>query len=349
MRIKLSILRNESNQVNSTVDQTILVVGGAGYIGSHMSLALQKAGYRVVVLDNLSKGHRDAVIGAELVEADMADKAAVSAIFDQHAISAVMHFASFIEVGESVRLPAKYYQNNVAATLNLLDVMLAHQVKRFIFSSTAAVYGEPQYTPMDEAHPLAPVNPYGRSKLMVETILKDYARSDDLQYAVLRYFNAAGADPEGRLAERHEPESHLIPLVLQSALGLRKAITIFGGDYSTPDGTCLRDYVHVSDLGQAHLLALEALQQGCRDMTYNLGTGQGYSVQEVIETARKVTGREITVIHGERRDGDPAALIANPTAAMKALNWQPQFSSLEIIIRHAWQVMQTSNQIADAV
>lgn len=314
----------------------ILVVGGAGFIGSHMVLALQTAGHEAVVLDNLSKGHSDAVGDAELIVADMADKKRLAALFASRRFTAVMHFASFIEVGESVQFPAKYYQNNVAATLNLLDVMLAHDVKHFIFSSTAAVYGEPQYSPIDEAHPIAPINPYGRSKWMVEEIMKDYAKSDGLRYAILRYFNAAGAHPSGRLRERHEPESHLIPLVLQTARGKRETITVNGRDYATADGTCVRDYVHVSDLCSAHLLALEALFNKQPDIICNLGTGQGFSVQQVIDVARKVTGQPIPIIEGMRRAGDPAVLVADATLAKRLLNWRPQYADLETIIQHAW-------------
>lgn len=323
-----------------TNQQTILVVGGAGYIGSHMVLALREAGYRVVVLDNLSKGHAEAVLDAELIVGDMSDSAVLARIFTQYPIMGVMHFASFIEVGESVRLPAKYYQNNLAATLNLLDAMLKHDVKTFIFSSTAAVYGEPQYTPIDEKHPLAPINPYGRSKWMVEEILKDYSHSDGLRFASLRYFNAAGADPEGRLGECHEPESHLIPLVLQVALGKRDDINVYGNNYPTPDGTCLRDYVHIVDLCQAHLLALQQLVAGERQIICNLGTGKGFSVQEVIEMARQVTGHAIPVKQIERRPGDPAILVANADKAKNMLGWQPAFEELEMIIKHAWHFAQ---------
>ena len=268
-----------------TDTREILVVGGAGYIGSHMVLCLQRAGFKPVVFDNLSKGYRDAILDAEFIQGDIADEKVVSHLFKTHSFSAVMHFASFIEVAESVQFPAKYYQNNVAATLNLLEVMLKNKVNRFVFSSTAAVYGEPQYTPIDEAHPISPINPYGRSKRMVEEILKDVAQSDGLQYAILRYFNAAGADSEGLVGERHKPESHLIPLILEVASRKRKAITIYGRDYPTNDGTCIRDYVHVLDICAAHLLALKALQNGKKELLYNLGTGHGFSVQQVIQVS----------------------------------------------------------------
>lgn len=316
--------------------KTILVVGGAGYIGSHMVLALTQAGFQPVVLDNLCKGHRHAVVGAKLVEGDMGDKGLLANVFDEYQVTAVMHFGGFIEVGESVKWPGKYYQNNTAATLNLLEVMREKNVRKMIFSSTAAVYGEPLYTPIDEKHPLAPINPYGTSKWMVERMLQDYAKSDGLQFAILRYFNAAGADPAGQLGECHEPESHLIPLVLQVAAGKREAITVYGQDYPTPDGTCVRDYIHVTDLCVAHLLALEALETPSASYIYNLGNGQGYSVQQVIEAARRITGHAIPVREGERRQGDPAVLVADATRAKQELLWEPKYSALDTIIQHAW-------------
>jgi UDP-glucose 4-epimerase len=303
-----------------------------------MVLALQQTGYKPIVLDNLSKGHRDAVLGAELVVGDMADRALLADLFNEHRFSAVMHFASYIEVAESVQFPMKYYQNNVAATLVLLEVMLQHKVSDFIFSSTAAVYGEPKYTPIDEAHPLAPINPYGHSKRMVEEILRDLAVSDGLRYATLRYFNAAGADPSGRLRERHEPESHLIPLILQVAADERSHLNVYGRNYPTVDGTCVRDYVHVADICEAHLLALKALQVGHDNIICNLGTGHGYSVQQVINTARKVTGHAIPAIDAAPRAGDPAILVADASFAKKILHWQPTYSDLEMIIQHAWDV-----------
>jgi UDP-glucose 4-epimerase len=319
---------------------SILVVGGAGYIGSHMVLALQEAGWHVVVLDNLSKGYRDAVIDAELVVGDMADKQVLQRLFQQYPFEAVMHFGALIEVGESVRLPALYYQNNLLATLQLLDVMREHQVNRFIFSSTAAVYGEPQYTPIDELHPRSPINPYGRSKSMVEDILHDYARAYGLQFAILRYFNAAGSDPLARIGERHEPESHLIPLVLQVAAGKRDHIRVNGRDYPTPDGTCIRDYIHVSDICSAHLLALQSLLKHSQNIVCNLGNGVGYSVQQVIKAARRVTGHVIPVMEGERRLGDPAILVADATWARRELQWNPSYPALDDIVSHAWRYMQ---------
>lgn len=317
----------------------ILIVGGAGYIGSHMVDCLERAGYMPIVLDDLSTGHRDAVHNAELIVGDIADSKLLDDLFTKHQFAAVMHFASFIQVGESVVNPAKYYQNNVGGTLQLLTTMLKHQVKNFIFSSTAAVYGEPKYTPIDEVHPIAPINPYGHSKRMIEVMLEDFSKAYDFNFVSLRYFNAAGADPEGHFSERHEPETHLIPLVLQAASGKRKSITIYGQDYPTLDGSCVRDYIHVTDLCSAHLLALQALFAGKPSAFYNLGTGHGFSVQQVIDTAREVTQREIVVSKGERRPGDPAVLVADPSRAIQELNWQPRYSDLKTIITHAWRVM----------
>jgi UDP-glucose 4-epimerase len=291
----------------------------------------------VTKLDNLSAGYRDAVLCGELVQGDMADKALLNLVFAKGQFDAVMHFASFIQVGESVVQPAKYYANNVVNTLQLLDVMLAHGVKQFIFSSTAATFGEPQYVPIDEAHPQHPINPYGRSKLMVEQALADYDTAYGLKSVCLRYFNAAGADPEGQLGERHEPETHLVPLVLQAASGRRAHILVFGRHYDTPDGTCIRDYIHIVDLCEAHWLALQHLAQGGASEAFNLGNGQGFSVQEVIDTARQVTGRAIAVQEGPRRAGDPARLVADATRARQVLGWQPQFADLATIIAHAWQ------------
>jgi UDP-glucose 4-epimerase len=315
----------------------LLVVGGAGYIGSHMVKHLLRRGCDVVTFDNLSTGHRDAVLGGEFVLGDLADRAALDALFTQYQFDAVFHFASFIQVGESVKEPAKYYANNVVNTLKLLDAMVAHGVGRFVFSSTAAVYGEPAYTPIDEAHPKQPINPYGKTKWMVEQILEDYDRAYGLRSIALRYFNAAGADPEGQLGERHDPETHLIPLVLQAASGRRPHISVFGRDYDTPDGTCIRDYIHVADLADAHWLALDKLIQGADSAAYNLGNGNGFSVQQVIDTAARVTGRPIPVVDAPRRDGDPARLVADSTAARQALNWQPARFDLESIIEDAWK------------
>jgi UDP-glucose 4-epimerase len=314
----------------------VLVVGGAGYIGSHMVKALTNAGHDVVTLDNLCTGHRDSVRYGRLFEADLQDCAALDGLLATEWFDGVMHFASFIEVGESVTDPAKYYRNNVANTQNLLDSIVRHGLKRFIFSSTAAIFGKPEYIPIDEEHPKRPLNPYGRTKLMVEEMLADYDRAYGLKSVSLRYFNAAGADPHGELGERHEPETHLIPLVLQAACSSRVAITLFGTDYDTPDGTCIRDYIHVSDLCDAHLLALESLLAGQGSAAYNLGNGNGYSVREVIEAAREVTQQPIRIIEGARRPGDPDRLVANSRLARERLGWKPRFTDLEQIIAHAW-------------
>ncbi|EIJ43517.1 UDP-glucose-4-epimerase [Beggiatoa alba B18LD] len=317
--------------------KTILVVGGAGYIGSHIVKQLLKAGYHVVIFDNLSTGYRKAVLGGEFFLGDLANRDDLQRVFQTYSIDAVMHFASFIQVGESVHQPNKYYQNNVVNTINLLDIMLAHGVKACIFSSTAAIFGEPQIIPIDEKHPKNPANPYGRTKWMVEQILADYDKAYDLRAICLRYFNAAGADPECQLGECHEPETHLIPLVLQTASGRRKSITVFGQKYDTPDGTCIRDYVHIQDLCQAHILALEQLLQGASSAEYNLGNGEGFSVREVIETAQQVTQRAINVIYGDNRAGDTARLVADARKARQELGWNPQFADLKTIIQHAWQ------------
>ncbi len=313
----------------------VLVVGGAGYIGSHMVKMLNQQGAIVTVLDDLSSGHRDAVLYGDFVHGDMADRALLDGILSQ-GFDAVMHFASFIQVGESVQHPDKYYQNNVVKTLGLLDAMRAHGVERFIFSSTAATFGEPQYCPIDERHQQQPINPYGRTKLMVEQVLADYEKAYGLRSVCLRYFNAAGADAEGKLGERHDPETHLIPLVLQAASGRRPNIGVFGRDYDTPDGTCIRDYIHIEDLCSAHWLALQSLMGGAASQAYNLGNGQGFSVQEVIDTAQQVTGRPIAVVNGPRRAGDPARLVADASLIRQKLGWKPRYADLATIISHAW-------------
>lgn len=314
----------------------ILVVGGAGYIGSHMVKMLGQQGCSVTTLDDLSSGHRDAVVCGDFVQGDIGDRAVLGAVLAQ-GFDAVMHFASFIQVGESVQEPAKYYRNNVAHTLALLDAMRGHGVMQFIFSSTAATFGEPQYSPIDELHPQQPINPYGRTKLMVEQVLADYEKAYGLRSVCLRYFNAAGADPGGQLGERHEPETHLIPLVLQAASGRRPHIGVFGRDYDTPDGTCIRDYIHIEDLCSAHWLALLSLVGGANNQAYNLGNGQGFSVQEVIDTAQQVTGRPIAVVNGPRRAGDPARLVADSRLVREKLGWQPRYAELATIVAHAWQ------------
>ena len=314
----------------------VLVTGGAGYIGSHMVKALLRHGAEVVVFDNLSNGYRDAVLGGVLVEGDILDQQQLKQLFARFKFDAVMHFASLIQVGESVQLPAKYYSNNVGGTLQLLEAMRAARVGRFIFSSTAAIFGEPQYTPIDESHPKTPINPYGFSKWVIERALADYELAYGLRSVCLRYFNAAGADPDGELGERHEPETHLIPLVLQVASGRRPAVSIFGTDYPTPDGTCVRDYIHVDDLCQAHLLALEALTANERSASYNLGNNQGFSVRAIIEAAEQVTGKRIAVTEAPRRAGDPAVLVADSKKAMAELGWRPRYNDLNTIVRHAW-------------
>ncbi len=314
----------------------ILIVGGAGYIGSHMAKGLFDAGHEIVTLDNLSGGFRDAVSGGKFVFGDLCDRQLLDSVLAAHSFDGVMHFASFIQVGESMSHPSKYYRNNVANTVNLLDAMIKHGVMRLIFSSTAAIFGEPNYVPIDEEHPKIPRNPYGRSKWMVEQILSDYERAYGLRHTCLRYFNAAGADPSGRLGERHDPETHLIPLVLRAASGRWPAIKVFGTDYDTPDGTCIRDYVHVTDLCNAHLLALQRLMDGGRSRAYNLGNGNGFSVKQVIEAARKISGRNIAVTEGPRRDGDPARLVADSKRAQTELGWRPRHPDLDTIIAHAW-------------
>ncbi len=318
---------------------TILVAGGAGYIGAHAVLALQQAGYGVLVLDNLVYGHRElveTVLQAELVVGDMGDRSLLDHLFASHNIAAVMHFAAYAYVGESVTEPAKYYRNNVVATLTLLEAMLAAHVKQFVFSSTCATYGVPKTVPIPEDHPQEPINPYGMTKLMVEKILADFDRAYGLKSVCFRYFNAAGADPAGRLGEDHNPETHLIPLVLQTALGRRESISIFGTDYPTLDGTCIRDYIHVTDLAAAHVLGLKYLLKGGDSAAFNLGNGNGFSVRQVIAAAREVTGQEIKTVELDRRPGDPPTLIGSSEKARTTLGWQPQYAALQEIIRHAW-------------
>ncbi|BAU07509.1 UDP-glucose 4-epimerase GalE [Fischerella sp. NIES-3754] len=319
---------------------TILVTGGAGYIGSHAVSALLQAGYEVLILDNLVYGHRDLVekvLQVELVVGDTSDRALLDQLFQSRDIAAVMHFSAYAYVGESVTDPAKYYRNNVVGTLTLLEAMLAASVNKFVFSSTCATYGVPQIIPIPENHPQNPINPYGATKLMVERILSDFDTAYGLKSVIFRYFNAAGADPNGKLGEDHNPETHLIPLVLQTALGKRESISVFGTDYPTADGTCIRDYIHVNDLADAHVLGLEYLLRGGDSEVFNLGNGNGFSVKEVIDTAKSITGRDLKVVECDRRPGDPPVLIGSSDQARKILNWQPQYSSLKEIITHAWQ------------
>ncbi len=318
----------------------ILVTGGAGYIGSHTVLALLQAGYEVIILDNLVYGHRDLVenvLQVELIEGDTGDRSLLDNLFSTRNIAAVMHFSAYAYVGESVTDPAKYYRNNVVGTLTLLEAMLAASIKKFVFSSTCATYGVPEVVPITEDHPQNPINPYGYTKLMVERILSDFHRAYDFKSVRFRYFNAAGADPQSRLGEDHNPETHLIPLVLQTALGKREFISIYGTDYPTPDGTCVRDYIHVNDLADAHVLGLKYILDGGDSEVFNLGNGNGFSVKEVIETAKLVTGREIAVKECDRRPGDPPSLIGSADKARKILNWQPQYSSMKDILVHSWQ------------
>ena len=332
----------------STHPARILVVGGAGYIGSHMVKRLSQAGCALTTLDNLSGGFAEAVCAGEFVKGDLADRPLLEALMHRGRFDAVMHFASFIQVGESVAQPARYYQNNLVNTLQLLDAMRSNGVNRFIFSSTAATFGEPRYVPIDEAHPQQPINPYGCSKRMVEQVLEDYDRAYGLKSVCLRYFNAAGADPDGELGERHEPETHLIPLVLQAASGRRPHVTVYGRDYDTPDGTCIRDYIHVSDLCEAHWLALQSLLADGPSQAYNLGNGQGFSVQQVIDAAERLTGARIRVLEGPRREGDPARLVADARLAQKRLGWRPRLSELDTIVQTAWRWEQKMAQRAGA-
>lgn len=316
-----------------------LVTGGAGYIGSHMALVLLRAGHEVVVVDDLSSGHRDAVpAGATFVEASVADRIRMGEVLRRHGVDAILHFAARIQVGESVRDPRLYYQGNVAASIALLESALDAQVGRFVLSSTAAVYGDPVRVPIDEDHPTAPINPYGDTKLAIERMLGAYGPAYGLRWAALRYFNAAGADVQAALDERHDPETHLLPIVIDVALGRREAVTVFGHDYDTPDGTCVRDYIHVLDLCEAHLVALEHLASGSEVGALNLGTGQGHSVEQVIDTVQRVSGREVRVVRGPRRPGDPPRLVASPERAARILRWRAKRQSLEEIVRDAWQV-----------
>lgn len=315
----------------------ILVTGGAGYIGSHINKELNKQGYETVVIDNLSYGHEDFVKWGALERVDLSNSREIRKVFQNYPIDAVMHFAAFTYVGESVEDPQKYYLNNLRNTLNLLKVMLEFEVEKIVFSSTCATYGDPLEIPITEDHPQNPISPYGRGKFMVEQVLRDYSQAYGLKYASLRYFNAAGADPDGELGESHQPETHLIPLILDAALGRREDIKIFGTDYPTPDGTCIRDYIHVTDLADAHIKALEYLENSGKSEVFNLGNGNGFSVREVIEEARKVTGRKITAVETDRRPGDPPILIGSSKKAREILKWEPKFDDLSQIISTAWE------------
>lgn len=319
----------------------LLITGGAGYIGSHTVKHLLAAGEKIVVLDNLVFGHREALPLDRLtfVQGEMSDAALVESIFAEHKPEAVLHFAAYAYVGESVEQPLKYYRNNLAAPLTVLDAMQRHGCRRFIFSSTCATYGNPVRVPMDESHPQEPVNPYGASKLMLERVLKDCEPAWGLKSVSLRYFNASGCDPAGEIGEDHDPETHLIPRILMAAAGEIDAITVFGADYPTPDGTCIRDYIHVVDLARAHALALDYLRSGGDSTTVNLGTGRGFSVKEIIAVAEQVTGRKIPVSYGPRRAGDPPELVANPAQAKAVLGWEADFKEPRQHIESAWKWM----------
>jgi UDP-glucose-4-epimerase GalE len=314
---------------------SVLVTGGAGYVGSHAAKALHDAGHRVVVFDNLVAGHREAVRYGELVEGDITDVAAVRSALRRHDVFAVMHFAAFLDVGESVRAPARYYRNNVVGALSVLEAMVAEQRRYFVFSSTCATYGEPIETPIAETHPQRPINSYGETKLAVERALVHFERAYRLGWIALRYFNAAGADPDGEVGEDHTPEIHLIPRAIHAAMG-GPGLEVFGVDYPTPDGTCLRDYIHVSDLADAHVGALHTLVETGRSDAYNLGTGRPHSVREVIDAVQRVTGFTVPWTIGPRRPGDPAVLVAAPQKARAALGWTAKFPDLETIISTAW-------------
>jgi UDP-glucose 4-epimerase len=318
---------------------TILVTGGAGYIGSHTVLALQNQGYHIIVVDNLIYGHRELIEifpAVKLIVGDINDAQLLKNIFSTYDITAVIHFAAYAYVGESITDPRKYYRNNVVGSLTLLEAMVDHGINKIVFSSTCATYGIPDTVPITEDQLQNPINPYGTSKLAVEKILLDFSQAYGFKSVIFRYFNAAGADPKGRVGEDHTPETHLIPLILYTALGKRSQINIYGTDYSTPDGTCIRDYIHVSDLAQAHILGLEYLLQGGNTNIFNLGNGNGFSVREMIETAQLVTNRPIKVLEGDRRPGDPPILVGSSTKAHRILGWQPQYPLAKDILHHAW-------------
>ena len=320
---------------------SVLVTGGAGYIGSHAVKALHAAGHRVIVYDNLSAGHREAARFAEaFIEGDIHDTARLREAFQDHDVDAVMHFAAWLSVGDSVRDPAGYYRNNVVGALSVLDAMVAEQVTRLVFSSTAAVFGNPVETPITEDHPKHPINAYGETKLAIERALPHYERAYGLTAVVLRYFNAAGADPDGQLGEDHDPELHLIPRAIDAALG-RDTFQIFGDDYDTPDGTCLRDYIHVTDLADAHLRALESLRAGGPSASYNLGNGRPTSVKDVVGSVARVVGHDVPVTLGPRREGDPGVLFASSDRLKRELGWRPRFEDIDTIVRTAWQWRET--------
>ncbi len=317
--------------------RVVLVTGGAGYVGSHACKALARAGYTPISVDNLSRGNRWAVKWGPLINANIGDPAALDRVILTHQPEAVLHFAAFAYVGESVREPALYYRNNVIGTLTLLECMRRHHVDKIVFSSSCATYGLPRKLPIPERHPQLPINPYGRTKLAIESALRDFAQAYGLKSVSLRYFNAAGADEDGEIGELHKPETHVIPLALEAAAGVVSGFTINGREHETPDGTCIRDYIHVDDLARAHVLALEALEGGHGAHAYNLGTGSGFSVQQVVDTVKKVTGKDFKVDYGPARRGDPPVLVADATLARNRLQWRPKFNDLEPIVRSAWR------------
>lgn len=319
--------------------KTVLVTGGAGYIGSHTVRLMADQGYRILVLDNLVYGHQEAILNTdvELVKGDIGDEALLKELFQKHQFEAVLHFAAYAYVGESVTHPNKYYVNNVAKPLTLLKTMIDHDCLKFIFSSTCATYGNPEYMPLDESHPQKPVSPYGKSKFLLEQIIKDYELAYGLKHVFLRYFNASGAAEDGLIGEDHDPETHLIPLILDAVTGDRPPIKVFGTDYPTADGTCIRDYIHVNDLGDAHIKALEYLRNGGGSIACNLGTGSGYSVLEVIKATEEVTGKSVPYETADRRPGDATKLVADAKLAFEQLGWDPKYKDVKDIIRTAWQ------------
>ncbi len=342
---RIDFRSNHSKTIKDGNVTKVLITGGAGYIGSHVVKALGEKGFTVLVYDNLSKGHKDAVLYGEMVVGDLSDTKLLDHTIEEFRPDAVMHFAAFIEVGESVIDPIKYYHNNVANTLNLMKALARSRVDKVIFSSSAAVYGSPEKVPIPEEESIKPINPYGRSKAFIEKILNDMSTASQFRSISLRYFNAAGADPAGRIGERHLPESHLIPLILKVAKGQGDTVKIYGSDYPTPDGTCVRDYIHVEDLADAHVSCLIYLLGGGRSDVYNCGYGHGYSVREVVEVAKKVTGMDFPVREVERRAGDPPVLVADSSKLKQKLGWQPKYDDLKFIIRTAWDWEKKQRQL----
>lgn len=326
-----------NKQIEKEVTMAVLVCGGAGYIGSHVNKELWQEGYETVVFDNLVYGHREAVKWGDLVVGDLSSIEDIEKVFQQYKIDAVLHFAAYAYVGESVGSPEKYYYNNVVNTLNLLNVMKKYDCKKIVFSSTCATYGEPETVPITEDMSQNPINPYGATKLMVERIFKDYHTAYGLDFAVLRYFNAAGADPDGEIGESHTPETHIIPLILDAAAGKREDIKVFGTDYPTPDGSCIRDYIHVKDLATAHVLALKNIMNGGESDFFNLGNTKGTSVLELCDSAKRVTGRDFKVTLVERREGDPAILVGSADKIKRVLGWTPIYGDIDTIVTHAWK------------